>query len=397
MAPDVRGARGAVRPALDWTKRTGRTAIEFSADSGWRTMNGDETLPSGAAARAGRSAGGPTVCPRCGERGAARWCETCGRDFTPDEPRPPNSESYAATRREHRWLIEHREFAAAEREAVAAEHEAARKPEPTKAARQAEDRGGRSPAEQAAAYEQIRAAERKRSLGPLVAALDERDGRIREAAVMALGRVGDERGAGPLLGVLRDGDPFVRAAAVETLPRVLRRETAKPCLIGALDDDDYLGRARAAEALGDLGARAAIEPLFALLQREEPGSRGQRAAAAALHRLGAGDASAERRNPLTSPLALWIVGLALFGLGVALASASGIGFGSAAAGLVGFLLLLGARLQAARGSGRGFFYPGGDLGGADAIWLGASVGDDGGRADFGDGGGGDGGGDGGSF
>jgi len=138
--------------------------------------------------------------------------------------------------------------------------------------------------------------------------------------------------------------------------------------------------------------------LFALLRREEPGSRAQRAAAAALDRLGAGDARAERRNPLTSPLALWIVGLAVFGLGVALASASGVGVGAAAVGLVGFLLLLGARLQAARGSGQGFFYPGGELGGADAIWLGAAVGDDGaGWADFGDGGGDGGGGDGGGF
>jgi HEAT repeat protein len=215
--------------------------------------------------------------------------------------------------------------------------------------------------------------------------------------VVALGRVEDERATGPLLGALRDGDPYVRAAAVESLPRVARPETAVPCLIAALDDADHMVRGRAAEALGDIGAHDATEPLFALLRREEPGSRAQRAAAAALDRLGAGEAHAERRSRLTSPLVLWIVGLALFGLGVALASASGIGFGSAAAGLVGFLLLLGARLQAARGSGRGFFYPGGDLGGADAIWLGSSVGDGGGWADFGDGGGGGGGGDGGSF
>jgi HEAT repeat protein len=167
-------------------------------------MKGDETLPSGAAARAGGSAGGPTVCLRCGERGAARWCETCGFDLTPDEPRPPNSESYAATQREHRWRIEHPDVATAEREAAAAEREAA-------AAERDADGGGHSPAEQAATHEQIRAAGRKRSLGPLVAALDNRDGRIREDAVVALGRVGDERATGPLLGALRDGDPYVRA------------------------------------------------------------------------------------------------------------------------------------------------------------------------------------------
>jgi HEAT repeats len=353
-------------------------------------MNGDETLPSGAAARAARTAGGPTVCPRCGELGAARWCETCGLDLTPDEPRPPNSGSYAATQREHRWRIEHPDVAAAEREA-------ARKPEPSKAAGQPEDGGGHSQAKQAATYAQIRAAGQKWSLGPLVAALGNRDGRIREDAVVALGRAGDEFATGPLLGALRDGDPYVRAAAAEALPRVARPEAAVPCLIAALGDDDYLVRGRAAEALGNLGAHDAIEPLFALLRREEPGSRAQRAVAAALERLGAGEARAERRSRLTSPLVLWIVGLALFGLGVALASASGIGFGSAAAGLVGFLLLLGARLQAARGAGQGSFHPGGDLGGADAIWLGASVGDGGGWADFGDGGGGGGGGDGGSF
>ena len=71
--------------------------------------------------------------------------------------------------------------------------------------------------------------------------------------------------------------------------------------------------------------------------------------------------------------------------------------GLPAVGLVGFLLLLGARLRAARSSGQGFFYPGGELGGGEAVWLGASFGDGGGWADFGDGGGGDGGGDGGSF
>jgi hypothetical protein len=359
-------------------------------------VSGDGDLP-GAALRAGRSGSRPTACPRCGERGAARWCETCGLDFAPDEPRPPNSESYAATQRKHRWLLEHPEVAAAEREVAAAEHEAARKSEPTKAARQAEGGGRRSPAEQAAAYEVVQAAEWKRSLGPLVAALDDRDGRIREAAVAALARVGDERGTGPLLGALHDGDPFVRAAAMEALPRVAGPDAALSPLIAALADDDQLVRARAAEALGELGARDAVEPLFALLRREAPGSWPQRAAATALERLGAGDARAGRRGPLASPLVLWIVGLALFGLGVALASASGIGVGAAAVGLVGFLLLLGARLQAARGSGQGFFYPGGDLGGADAIWLGASVGDDGGWADFGDGGGDGGGGDGGGF
>jgi HEAT repeats len=255
----------------------------------------------------------------------------------------------------------------------------------------------RLPAGQAVSYELIQAAEWKRSLGPLVAALDNRDGRIREAAAAALGRLGDQRATGALLGARDDGDPFVRAAAVEALPRVLRRETALPPLLEALDDDDQLVRARAAEALGELGARGGVEPLFALLRREPPGSRPQLAAATALDRLGAGEGRARRRNPLTSPLVLWIVGLALFGLGVVLASASGIGLEAAAVGLVGFLLLLGARLQATRSSRQGFFYPGGELGGGEAVWLGASVGDGGGWADFGDGGGDGGGGDGGGF
>ena len=42
-------------------------------------------------------------------------------------------------------------------------------------------------------------------------------------------------------------------------------------------------------------------------------------------------------------------------------------------------------------------YPGGELGGGEAIWLGASFGDGGGWADFDDGGGDGGGGDSGSF
>jgi hypothetical protein len=241
-------------------------------------------------------------------------------------------------------------------------------------------------------YEGIKEAERDRAVEPLAAALDSRDGRIREAAVAGLGRLRDQRATEPLLAALHDPDPFVRAAAAEALPRVARRATALSPLVEALHDDDQLVRARAAEALGEVGGPGAVEPLLALVRGEAPGSWPQRAAATALERLGAGQEAVARRHPLISPLSLWVAGLALFGLGVALASTSGIGFGAGAVGVFGFLLLLGARVQAARGSHRGFFYPGADFGGSDAVWLGASGSDGGGWADFGAGGGGDGGG-----
>jgi hypothetical protein len=44
-------------------------------------------------------------CPRClSPAGESRWCGTCGRDSTPDEPRPPTAESYSASKCETRWL-----------------------------------------------------------------------------------------------------------------------------------------------------------------------------------------------------------------------------------------------------------------------------------------------------
>jgi hypothetical protein len=50
----------------------------------------------------------PGVCPRCGAfRDVARWCDLCGLDFRPDEPRSQDAASCAALMTEQRWLSEH--------------------------------------------------------------------------------------------------------------------------------------------------------------------------------------------------------------------------------------------------------------------------------------------------
>jgi HEAT repeat protein len=222
------------------------------------------------------------------------------------------------------------------------------------------------------------------TVAPLTAALRDRDARVRAAALTSLVRIQPQRA----MEALRDADPEVRASAVTVLAGASSREAAGEALIELLGDGDAMVRSRAARELGTRGDRRAVRPLTALLKREPPGSRAQEAAAHALVRLGAGRRIIRQRSSLASPLVLWAVGMALFGLGVAVSASWGMGLLAGAVGVAGFLLLVGFRVQAARGEGQ-WFYPGGELGGGDAVWLGASV-DTGGWSD---GGGADGGGD----
>jgi HEAT repeats len=245
-------------------------------------------------------------------------------------------------------------------------------------------------AESAATYVAVEQAEQSGSLGPLIATLDHPRGQFREAAVAALGRLGDERAASAVVAALADDDEFVRRAAVTALPRVLAEDKAVVRMVQALHDDEDLVRTRAAQELGELGHRHAILPLGTLLRSEPPGSRAQLAAAEALEKLGAGEIS--RHNPLTTPLGLWIIGMALFAAGVVLAGSTGMGFAAGALGVAGFLVALASRLQfTRRGREQNLFLVGDSMGGGDAVFIGASAG----AGSSGGGEGGDGDGDGG--
>jgi HEAT repeat protein len=378
--------------------------------------------------------GRPGTCPRCGAaRTGARWCELCGLDVQPDAVRPPNALSYAAQRREQRWLGE---------DAARQTSETKQDPPPptqTDESRarermnlalrlrstpqfvgeeEAKMRGLIDQAAQTqsavplvAALEHPLASMREgaavalgalgdtQAVAPLTAALGDRDGRVRAAAFSSRVRIEPERAMELALEALRDVDPEVRVGAVMVLARASPPEAAGEALVEALADRDALVRGRAARELGARGDRRAVGSLTALLKRESPGSRTQEAAADALERLGAGRRVTRQRSRLASPLVLWAVGMALFALGVVLANTTGMGAVVGMVGVAGFVIMLGARV---RGVGwqrqDGHFWLGDGVAGGDAVWLGSAAdggwnlgGGDIGSGDFG-GGGGDGGG-----
>ena len=97
--------------------------------------------------------------------------------------------------------------------------------------------------------------------------------RVRRRAALAIGRVGLPEGIKPLVETLADPDADVRsmaafaaglvAVSVLDLPPALSKVQAEagPPLVAALADQSPLVRGRAAEALGQLGAKEAAEPI----------------------------------------------------------------------------------------------------------------------------------------
>jgi len=94
------------------------------------------------------------------------------------------------------------------------------------------------------------------ALVPLVLfpALGVLDGRVRGAAVEALGRLGDDAAAAHVVSLLHDAVEAVRVQAARALGQ-LRAEAAMPDLVAALDDTSWWVRFRAAEALIRMGSR----------------------------------------------------------------------------------------------------------------------------------------------
>src|SRR5262249_31580273 len=127
---------------------------------------------------------------------------------------------------------------------------------------------------------------RDKSAAPmLIDQLDDGDPRAREAAALALGRIGDADAAwAPLAGKLRTGPPDVRFQAAAALAE-LDAERAAPLLRVALRDEDPEVRANAAAGLADAPNEAeTIEALARLLEGEkQPEPRFEAAYALAQH------------------------------------------------------------------------------------------------------------------
>jgi HEAT repeat protein len=91
---------------------------------------------------------------------------------------------------------------------------------------------------------------------PLVAALRDRDDRVRKAAARALGGAGDARAVKPLVAALNDTeDGWLRHYAAEALGKLGNAGAVGP-LEAALQDPLANVRQAAAEALAALGRQA---------------------------------------------------------------------------------------------------------------------------------------------
>lgn len=103
----------------------------------------------------------------------------------------------------------------------------------------------------------------------LIEALSHEDNRIRNAAAVTLGEIGDPRSVPPLLQIINnEQDGNIRWQATSALSKM--GEDAVPGLVQALQDEDWKVRRSACEALWTMGEPAAVPGLIeALLDRND--------------------------------------------------------------------------------------------------------------------------------
>jgi hypothetical protein len=138
------------------------------------------------------------------------------------------------------------------------------------------------PRVRAAAATSLGKSQNRRAVAPLMALLGDGNRSVREAAVRALGALGDVA-VEPLLRALGDGDWHIRMGSAIAL-RIIGDPRAVEPLIGALQDENRFVRREAAKSLGRIGDRRATEPLISLLGDTDTGVKVR--AAAALGKIG---------------------------------------------------------------------------------------------------------------
>ena len=99
--------------------------------------------------------------------------------------------------------------------------------------------------------------------------LHDRDPAIREAAVTNLGGIGGQDAIRAAARLIRDGAPNVRAATCHALGR-MRAHTVKRELYDALSDSDVVVKCAAAGALAQMGDKAGLPQIKALLKQRGP-------------------------------------------------------------------------------------------------------------------------------
>ena len=102
----------------------------------------------------------------------------------------------------------------------------------------------------------------------LIAALKDENFRVREHAAEALGDIKGKGAVEPLIGALNDNVSRVRSNAAEALGEIKDPRAVEP-LINTLKDKDAWVRRGAAEALGGINDSRAVEPLIAALKDKD--------------------------------------------------------------------------------------------------------------------------------
>ncbi len=103
------------------------------------------------------------------------------------------------------------------------------------------------------------------AIEPLISLFSNEDPKIKESAIVALGKFQDYRAIEPLINSLKDEEERIRWYAADTLGKMQTRE-AVPHLINLLSDDSARVRESTATALGQIGDESAVEPLISLLE-----------------------------------------------------------------------------------------------------------------------------------
>jgi HEAT repeat protein len=104
-----------------------------------------------------------------------------------------------------------------------------------------------------------------RIVEPLLLALNDVDDDVKQAAIEALGRVGDARAIEPLRAALEDDNFEIRASAAASLGKIDDARVVG-LLCAALNDVDYHVQMTALDALVTIGNDRAVEPLIAVLK-----------------------------------------------------------------------------------------------------------------------------------
>ncbi len=116
----------------------------------------------------------------------------------------------------------------------------------------------------------------------LIAELEDKGWVSRQYAAEALGEIGDKRAVEPLIAALKDKSSGVRSSAAEALGQIGDKRAVEPLIAALKDEGSYVHRS-AAWALGEINDKRAIEPLIAALKNEDKYVR--RSAAEALGKL----------------------------------------------------------------------------------------------------------------